>query len=138
MARFSRDQRIDQRSDPAWIKLAISKTCSQHSTRKPANFLVTLFCFGELFFDFLRIELALLDLAPPLFQQCKDRFVSESLQKERNNAEANNLRQKQLPVPAECFSCFAQDVGHASAAGGNYQVHKLGFGRNIDCLPGEN
>src|SRR4029077_19244248 len=99
------------------------------------DLLVTLLCFGQFLFDFLRVELAFFDLAPALFQQSKDRFVSESLQKERNNAEANNLRQKQLPVPAECFSCFAQDVGHASAAGGNYQAHKLGFGRNIECLP---
>jgi hypothetical protein len=60
------------------------------------------------------------------------------LQKECNNAEANDLRQKQLPIPAERIGCFAQDVGYASAAGGNNQVHKLGFGRNIDCLPGEN
>jgi len=59
------------------------------------------------------------------------------LQKECNNAEANDLRQKQLPIPAERIGCFAQDVGYASAAGGNYQIHKLSFGRNIDCLPGE-
>jgi len=43
-----------------------------------------------------------------------------------------------FPIPAERFSCFAQNVGYASAAGGNYQIHKLGFGRNIDCFPGEN
>src|SRR4029077_12149868 len=99
------------------------------------NLLVTLLCFGEFLLDFFCVELALFDLAPALFQQGKDRFVCESLQKKCNNTEANDLRQKQLPIPAERVSCFAEDVGHASATGGNYQVHKLGFGRNIDCLP---
>src|SRR5207247_5944764 len=101
------------------------------------NFLVTLFCFGQFLSNFLRVELAFFDLAPALFQQSKDRFVSEPLQKERNNAEANNLRQKQLPIPAEGFSCFTQDVGYASATRGNNQVHKLSLGCNIDCLPSE-
>src|SRR5213592_2349657 len=102
------------------------------------NFLIALLRFGKLSFYFLRIELALLDLAATLLQDCEDRFICESLQKECNNAEANDLRQKQLPIPSERFSCFAQDVGYASAARGNYQVHKLNFGRNIDCLPSEN
>jgi hypothetical protein len=53
------------------------------------------------------------------------------LQKIRNDAEANDLRQKQLPIPTEGFSCFAQNVGNASAAGGDNQVHKLSLGRNI-------
>src|SRR6266700_1279837 len=99
------------------------------------NFLVTLLRLGEFLLDLFRVELALFNLAASLLEHGKNRFVCESLQKECNNAEANDLRQKQLPVPAECFRCFAQDVGYASAAGGNYQVHKLGFGRNIDCLP---
>src|SRR6266513_3562969 len=101
------------------------------------NLLVTLLGFSKLFSNFLSIELAFFNLSPALLKHGKDRFVCESLQKKCNNAEANDLRQKQLPIPAECFSCFAQDVGYASAAGGNYQVHKLSFGRNIDCLPGE-
>src|SRR6266508_1212565 len=99
------------------------------------NLLVTLLRFSELLSDFFRVELAFFNLAASLLEHRKDWLVSEALQKERNNAEANDLRQKQLPIPAEGFSCFAQDVGHASATGGNYQVHKLGFGRNIDCLP---
>src|SRR5438093_12919652 len=101
------------------------------------NFLVPLLRLGEFLLDFLRIELALLDFLPALLQHCKDRFVSEALQKVCNDAEANDLRQKQLPIPAERFSCFAQDVGYASAAGGNYQVHKLKFARNINCFPSE-
>src|SRR5215470_390457 len=89
------------------------------------DFLITLLCLRELLFDFFRVYLALFDLAPALLQNCKDRFVSEALQKERDNAEANDLRQKQFPIPAERFSCLAQDVTYASAASGNYQVHKL-------------
>src|SRR5213595_1858257 len=85
------------------------------------NFLVTLLGFSEFLFDFLGIKLAFLDLAPTLLEHSKDWFVSEALQKECNNAEANHLRQKQLPIPAERFSCFTQDVGYASAGGGNYQ-----------------
>src|SRR6266702_5154161 len=101
------------------------------------NFLVTLLGFSEFLFDFLGINLAFLDLAATLLEHSKDWFISEALQKECNDAEANDLRQKQLPIPAEGFSCFAQDVGYASAAGGNYQVHKLKFARNINCFPSE-
>src|SRR5215467_10906357 len=97
------------------------------------NLLVTLLRFGQFLPNFLRINLAFLDLAPTLLEHSKDWFVSESLQKECNDAEANDLRQKQLPIPAKGFSCFTQDVGDASAAGGNNEVHKLSFGRNIDC-----
>src|SRR4029077_15215307 len=89
------------------------------------NLLVTLLCFGELLLDFFRVELAFLDLAPTLLEHGKDWFVSEALQKERNNAEANDLRQKQLPIPTERIGCFTQDIAYASATGGNYQVHKL-------------
>src|SRR5213592_383301 len=102
------------------------------------NFLVTLLSFSEFLFDFLGIKLAFLDLAPTLLEHSKNWFVSEALQKECNNAEADHLRQKQLPVPAEGFSCFAENVGDASAAGGNNHVHKLNLGCNIDCLPAEN
>src|SRR5205823_7072051 len=102
------------------------------------NFLVTLLGFSEFLFDFLGINLAFLDLATTLLEHSKNRFVSETLQKECNDAEANDLRQKQLPIPAEGFSCFTQDVGYASAAGGNNQVHKLSLGCNVDCLPTEN
>src|SRR6187200_369344 len=83
------------------------------------NFLVTLLGFSELLFDFLCVKLAFLNLAATLLQHSKDWFVSKALQKECNNAEADHLRQKQLPIPAESFSCFAQNVGDASVAGGN-------------------
>src|SRR5436190_56314 len=95
------------------------------------NFLVTLLSFSEFLFDFLRIELAFLDLAPALLQHSKDWLVSEALQKECNNAEADHLRQKQLPIPAESFSRLAQNISDASAARGNNRVHKLSRGRNI-------
>src|SRR5262249_29652368 len=102
-------------------------------------FLVPFLGFGEFLFDFLSINLAFLDRAPALLEHSKDWFVSEALQKECNDAEANDLREKQLPIPAERFGCLLQDIGHASATGdGNYQVHKLCFGRNIHCLPVEN
>src|SRR6476620_4359766 len=83
------------------------------------DFLVTLLRFSEFLFDFLGIKLAFLDLAPTLLEPSKDWFVSEALQKECNNAEADHLRQKQLPIPAEGLSCLAQNVGDASTAGGN-------------------
>src|SRR4030095_167501 len=89
------------------------------------NFLVTLLGFGEFLLYFFRVDLALFDLSPALFQQSKDRFVSEALQKERNNAEPNDLRQKQLPVPAEHFSCLTHNVADASAGGGKYRYHKI-------------
>src|SRR5947199_4868597 len=99
----------------------------------PVYFLLTLLGFSEFLFDFLGINLAFLDLAPTLLEHSKDWFISEALQKECNNAEADDLRQKQLPIPAEGFSCFTQDVGDASAVSGNNQVHKPSLGCNIDC-----
>src|SRR4030095_8450866 len=99
------------------------------------NLLVTLFCFGEFLLNFFRIELALFNLAAPLLEHRKDWLVSEALQKVCNNAEANDLRQKQFPIPAKRIGCFAQDVGYASAGGGNDQIHKLSFGRNMECFP---
>src|SRR6476620_1593064 len=101
------------------------------------NFLVTLLRFSEFLFDFLRIKLAFLDLAPALLEHSKNWLVSEALQKECNDAEANHLRQKQLPIPAKRFGCIAQDISDASATRGNNQVHKLSLGCNIDCLPSE-
>src|SRR5207237_9141441 len=101
------------------------------------NLLVTLLRLGELFLDFFSVKLALFDLPPTFLKNGKDWLVREALQKECNNAEANDLRQKQLPIPAERFSCFAQNVGYASAAGGNYHIHTLAFGRNIDCITSE-
>src|SRR5215217_7533543 len=89
------------------------------------NLLVTLLRFGKFIFDFFGIKLALFNLSPTFLKNRKDRLVCEALQKECNNAEANHLRQKQLPIPAERFSCFTQDVSYASGSGGNYQVHKL-------------
>src|SRR4030095_10726188 len=89
------------------------------------NFLVTLLRFGQFLLDLFGVDLALFDLAPALFKKSKDRFVSEPLQKERNNAEANDLRQKQLPVPAEHMSCFTHNVADASAGGGKYRYHKI-------------
>src|SRR5258705_2163 len=121
MTWFSGDKRIDQGHNPSSVELAVGEACPKHFPRQPSNFL----------FDLHRVKLAFFNLAPALFQQSKDRLVSEALQKERNNAEANHLREKQLPIPAERFSCFTQDVAYASAADGNYQVHKLSFGRNI-------
>src|SRR5439155_4097953 len=102
------------------------------------NFMITFLRFSEFFPDFFRVDLALFNLAAPLLEHGEDRFICESLQKECNNAEANDLRQKQLPIPSERFSCFTQNVGYSSATGSNYQVHKLIFWRNIDCLPDEN
>src|SRR5215475_6391211 len=49
------------------------------------NFLVTLLRFSEFFFDFLGINLTLLDLAPTLLKHSKDWFVSKALQKECND-----------------------------------------------------
>src|ERR1700746_832240 len=90
------------------------------------NLLVTLLRFGQFLPNFVRVDLALFDLALTLFQQGKDRFVSESCQKERNTAESKDLHKKKLPIPAEVVSRFAQDVGYASAAGGKYRYyHKI-------------
>src|SRR4029077_1245049 len=89
------------------------------------NFLVPLLGFREFLLYFFRIDLALFDLAATLLEQSKDRLVSEALQKERNNAEANDLRKKQLPVPAEHFSCFTHNVADASVGGGKYRYHKV-------------
>ena len=58
---------------------------------------------------------------------------AEKIRKEL--AEADDLRQKQLPIPAEGVGCFAQDIGNASGGGGNYHIHNLNFGRKTDCLP---
>src|SRR5580765_7966396 len=101
------------------------------------NFLVTLLRFSEFLFDFLRIKLAFLDLAPTLLEHSKDWFVSETLQKVCDDAEADDLRQKQFPIPAKRFGCIAQDISNASATRGNNQVHKLSLGCNIDCVPSE-
>src|SRR5262249_11207687 len=92
---------------------------------------------SEFLLDLFGIKLAFLDLAPALLKHSKDWFVSEALQKVCNDAEANDLRQKQFPVPAKGFGRFAQYVGDASAGGSDNQVHKLSLGRNMDCLPAE-
>src|SRR5216110_247808 len=60
------------------------------------NLLVALLRLGELFLDFFSVELALFDLPPTFLKNGKDWLVREALQKECNNAEANDLRQKQL------------------------------------------
>src|SRR5947207_15923024 len=95
------------------------------------NLLVTLLSFCKLLSNFLRIELAFFDLAASLLESGKDRFVGETLQKVCNNAEADDLRQKQFPIPAKRFGCIAQDISDASPTRGNNQVHKLSLGRSI-------
>src|SRR5207253_6850251 len=42
IARFSRDERVDERCDAAGIELAVSETRSKHFTGKLADFLVDL------------------------------------------------------------------------------------------------
>src|SRR5262249_17190722 len=88
-------------------------------------FLVPFLGFGEFLFDFLGINLALLDRAPALFEHGKDWFVRKGWQKVCKNAEANDLRQKQLPVPAEHLSCFTHNVADAAAGGGKYRYHRI-------------
>src|SRR5262249_21985256 len=102
------------------------------------NFLVTRLRFGQFFLDLFGVDLALFDLASALFQKSKDRFVSEPLQKERNNAEANDLRQNQLPVPAEHISCFTHNVADASAGGSKYRYHKIKLVHAQANLPARN
>src|SRR5262249_48408798 len=101
------------------------------------NLLIAFFRFGELLAYLLRVQLTFFNFSPSLFEHGKDRPVSESTQKERDDAEADHLRKKELPIPAEGLSRFAYNVGRASA-GGNYHIHNLNLGRNTDCLPRHN
>ena len=55
------------------------------------NFRIARLRFGQLFFDFLRIELAFLDRAPALLQHSKNWLVGEALQQERYDTKANHL-----------------------------------------------
>src|SRR5437667_326203 len=87
------------------------------------NFLVTLFCFGELFFDFLRIELALLDLAPPLLQYRKDWFVGEAPQKQRHDHKASHLRQEQPRIPAESLGRIMQRFTETTRRSSDDYIH---------------
>src|SRR5207244_11934553 len=100
-------------------------------------FLVTLLRLREFLLDFFRVNLAFFDLAPTLLEYSKNWFVSETLQKVCDDAEADDLRQKQFPIPAKRFGCIAQDISDASATRGNNHVHKLSLGCNIDCLHSE-
>src|SRR5438046_10004050 len=68
------------------------------------NFLVPLLGLGKFLLDSFRIELALLDFPPALLQHCKDRFVSEALQKVCNDADTNHLVQKQVRTATETIS----------------------------------
>src|ERR1700730_7525194 len=89
------------------------------------NFLVTLLRFGELFFNFLRIELALLDLAPALLKYRKDWSVGEAPQNQRHDYKANYLRKEQPRIPAEGLGCIVQRLTKTTGRSGNDQIHNL-------------
>ncbi len=57
--------------------------------------------FGELLLDLLRVREALGDLLPALFEHVEDRLVGKLLQQERDDAEADDLREEEPPVEAE-------------------------------------
>src|ERR1700730_1346577 len=108
------------------------------SVRLRNNLLVTLLRFGQFFPDLLGIELALFNLSPPIFKNGEDRLVSEPTQQKCDNAEANDLRQEELPIPAECLGGSAQHVSHAAAGSRDYQSHRLNFERKLSCLRPKN
>src|SRR5947207_7943928 len=83
------------------------------------NFLITLLCFREFLLNFLGVDLAFLDFASAFLEHRKNGFVGKALQKKCDDAETNDLRQKQLPIPAERLGCIAQDIRDASATRGD-------------------
>ena len=67
---------------------------------------ITLLGFRELLFDLLRIQQAFGDSLSPLFQDTEDRLVGKAAQQERDDREADYLREKQPRIPAEGFGGF--------------------------------
>jgi len=68
------------------------------------NFSVTLFRFGELLLDLLGVQLRFGDPLATLFEHGQDRLVSETLQDQRHDDEADDLRQEQLWFPSKLLS----------------------------------
>src|SRR5690242_19857349 len=74
------------------------------------DLLITLFRSSEFLADLFGVELAFFDFSPALFEDCDDRFVSKPSEQVGHDAEANDLREKQFPIPAERVSGFAQNI----------------------------
>src|SRR5205807_9990330 len=89
------------------------------------NFLITLLCLSEFLSDFLRVKLAFFDLSPPIFEHGQDRFVSELAKQNHDDAKANNLGQKKLPLPAERIGGIAQRLGKTSRSSSDHRIHKI-------------
>ena len=74
------------------------------------DFLVTLLRFGELLLDLVRIQKAFGDSLSALFQHRADRLVGETLQEQRDDHEADDLREENPNVEAKRLRGFLSQV----------------------------
>ena len=78
--------------------------------------------FRELLLDLLRVQQPFGDSLPALFEDRQDRLVSEPAQDQRNDDEADDLREENLPIKTEGFPGFADHVSRAGSSK-NCDVH---------------
>src|SRR5207248_6782326 len=95
------------------------------------NFLITLLRFREFFANLLGIELSLFNLSPAIFENSENRLVGKAAQQERNDAKADHLREKELPIPAESFGRIAKHLAKTlgSSRSGDDDIHKMKLAR---------
>ena len=78
------------------------------------NLRMALLRFRELLLDLLRVQKPLGDPLPALFEHGQNRLVSELTQNQRDDDEADDLREKNLGIKPKRFSGLA---GHIQDAG---------------------
>jgi hypothetical protein len=69
--------------------------------------------FRELLLDLLRVQQPLGDALPALFEHGQDRLVGKLTQDQRDNDEADDLREKNPDIESEGFPGFADHVSKA-------------------------
>src|SRR5207244_3940892 len=96
------------------------------SVRFSNNFLIPLLGLRELFPDLLRVELTFFNFPTPIFKHGEDRLVGKAAQQERNDAKADHLREKELPIPAESLGRIANHIAKTlgSSRSGDDDIHK--------------
>ena len=104
-----------RRSRRRWPALRRSSSALRHCLRQ--DFLIALLRFGELLLDLLGVQQALRNALPALFQDSEDRLVGESFQEQRDDDEADDLREENPDVKAERLCRFGSQVAESASGG---------------------
>ena len=86
-----------------------------HVTIHRHQYIETLFCFREFLFNFVRVKQTFLNPSAAFLEHAENRLISETAQKKRHDHEADDLREKQPRIPAECVSGFLREIQNAAA-----------------------